>query len=479
MLAINSSVDQILNNKIEFASARFPEVVGVRPANYVLIKAGSDTNHGDAHNDSDSSSSGSSSSDVGEDADGPDNEDSTSTATSPEKSPAEFYDVNENKNDRGSSKDSRILKSWLPSDRSPIGLQNHSVTCYMNAAMQALFHIPAVAHYLRDVAAGKYKSTVSPKSVTVELASLYERLCTSGKKGAIYPSKMIRRLQDINFVMSPMEQEDSHEYYMSLIGRLQEDSVPKGQKLRSSIMHDIFGGNLNQQVTCKTCGHVSTTNQDFYDIPVSFTKKIKKYGGDLYRLEDSITDFFSPELITVDKRQKSGYTCEKCKNLTSAVKINHIAEAPEYLTIHFKRFKFQGSVSQKIKEPMLYPKELDLTRYSMDKNGEPFKYRLIAIIAHAGRTASSGHYVALCRQPDNTWAEYDDELVSGIRKESQLQDDNAYMLIYTRLSVKATKPVEQIKGSARNSRKRSHASNDNKPSLDDIDDIFAKKSKTA
>ena len=65
-------------------------------------------------------------------------------------------------------------------------------------------------------------------------------------------------------MMSEWQQEDSHEYYMSLISRLQEDST-KG-KLNESIIYDIFGGLLNQRITCHECHNVSITKQEFYDL---------------------------------------------------------------------------------------------------------------------------------------------------------------------------------------------------------------------
>ncbi|ANB11459.1 Ubp10p [Sugiyamaella lignohabitans] len=404
-----------------------------------------------------------------------------------------FYDINESTTDKGSRSNSHIVKSWRSLTMAPNGLENRSVTCYMNAAMQAIFHVPAMAHYLMDIAQSRYKNTISNSSVSSDLAGLLKRLYEPGKKRKVYPIKIIRRLPDINCMMSEWQQEDSHEYFMSLISRLQEDSVPKGKKLNSSIIHEIFGGNIDQKVTCKTCGHVSTTHQDFYDLPVSFSSreakayKAAKEGLETsnangsntsttnnnsniqsntvtsasavvatngsagsattgtapkakFTLEGSIQDFFSPELIKPDAKNKSGYQCEKCKNLTSAIKISRINDAPEYLTVHIKRFKFQGSHSQKLKETMKYPLDLDLTKYSV--SGEPIKYRLVSVIVHEGRTVSSGHYIALCRQPNNTWAEYDDECVRKVSEKAVLRQNSAYMLIYSRLTrIKQTAPT--------------------------------------
>ncbi|ODQ64034.1 cysteine proteinase, partial [Nadsonia fulvescens var. elongata DSM 6958] len=351
-----------------------------------------------------------------------------------------YFGFNESENDRGSRDNSRIYKSWRELKKSPLGLDNSGVTCYMNAAIQAFMHIPAMAHYLKDVHNGKYKDIISPNSVTAEIANLYSKLFDGyKKKKSIFPTKIIKRLDDINCMMSEWQQEDSHEYFMSLMGRLQEDSIPKGAKMNSSILYDIFSGKINQKVTCKSCNHVSTTIQEFSDLSVSLKESKKEKSSEdstIFTLKDSIKDFFSPELIKVDSKTKAGYNCEKCKKTSNAVKISTIDDAPEYLTIHLKRFKFQGSKSHKIKEPISYPMDLDISKFS-SSGKDPIKYRLIGVIIHAGRTVSSGHYIAICQQPNGTWAEYDDDFVRKISEKSVLKEESAYMLIYSRLKVKS------------------------------------------
>ena len=127
----------------------------------------------------------------------------------------------------------------MAKNKPPVGLLNHGVTCYMNSAIQAMIHIPAVQHYLNDVNNNKIKD-LKPRSVTHILAELSKRMWMGDKK-YINPKKIIQRLDEINCMMSEWQQEDSHEYYMSLMSRLQEDSTPKGKKLNESIIYDIFG----------------------------------------------------------------------------------------------------------------------------------------------------------------------------------------------------------------------------------------------
>ncbi|RLV87086.1 Ubiquitin carboxyl-terminal hydrolase 10 [Meyerozyma sp. JA9] len=376
------------------------------------------------------------------------------------------YSFNELAADRGDNGSRRIYKSWREIKGKPAGLINHGVTCYMNTAIQALIHVPAVQHYLNEVASSK-AANIKPGSVTKVLADLSRKMWgfDKGKNSKppkyVDPKQIIRRLDDINCMMSEWQQEDSHEYYMSLLSRLQEDSTPKGQKLNTSIIYDIFGGLLRQKVTCKKCNHVSETKQEFYDLSLGIKKRsadsdkqssatstesssddqtqdsgAKKAANSQkrrYSIDSSVEEFFSNEVIRADKKD-AGYMCEKCKQLTNAHKISTIERAPETLTVHLKRFKFDGNSSSKVKKSITYNKYLDLTDYTTDHTSTV--YQLISVIVHEGRSISSGHYIAHCLQPDGSWATYDDEYINKINEKEAMSDDSAYVLVYNKLTTR-------------------------------------------
>lgn len=384
---------------------------------------------------------------------------------------SQFFQFNEEINDAGSIKDRRIVKNWGPAltNLKPRGLLNHGVTCYTNAAVQAMVHIPAVQHYLFDILRGKYADTISEESVSYVLAEITRKMWLPQEKFKkkrqppqyINPRKLLSRLDDINCMMSEWQQEDSHEYFMSLMSRLQEDSVPRGHKLTESIMYDIFGGVLEQVVTCKSCGSVSKTEQPFYDLSLHLRAKRKQSmdsptesdasGSALdsksnsqqdaqsqqsprrFSIEKSISDFFNPELIKVDKEQK-GYVCERCHMTTNAIKHNSILRAPETLLVHLKKFRFNGTSSSKMKQAVSYPMFLDLTKYCVEGKELPLNYQLITVVVHEGRSLSSGHYIVHCKQPEGHWATYDDEYINNISEKEALREPNAYYLIYTRLT---------------------------------------------
>lgn len=346
-----------------------------------------------------------------------------------------LLDLHKDLKDRGSRPESQIIKAWPTGSRNPRGLLNSGVTCYMNSAIQMFFHIPPFAHFMQDVFKNKVKE-ISKTSVTKDLANLHHKVNDASITRNIYPAAIIKRLDDINPMMSMWQQEDAHEYFMSLLSRVQEDTVPPGKKLRTSIIHDIFGGTYEQKVTCQTCQSVSTTHQDFYDLPVSFSTKEKKQRGH-YTLQGAVREFFSPVIIKHERN--SGYDCEKCKKMTTGIAVSKIEDPSEYLVVNIKRFNFKEKSSRKIKDPIQYPMELDLAEYSLTPD-VPLKYKLIGVTLHEGRTTSSGHYVAFCSQPNSTWALYDDESVRKTNEKAVLKhQEAAYFLVYARLT-----PVAEV-----------------------------------
>lgn len=351
---------------------------------------------------------------------------------------------------------SRIAKGWSQNEKSlkPVGLLNFGVTCYMNSAIQAMVHIPAVQHYLQDVSAGKHPE-LKPRSVTHTLATVSAKMWKAEGNGArkyVNPKKIVQRLEDINCMMSEWQQEDSHEYFMSLMSRLQEDSTPKGRKLNESIIYDIFGGVLDQEVICQTCHTVSRTKQELYDVSLGLNKR--KLADDeneptsRYTMEKSIRDFFGKETIKIDKNDaSSGYHCEKCKKRTVATKKSTIDKSPETLMVHLKRFKFNGNSLSKVKQPIVYQKYLDLGPYT--SHNEASKYQLMSVIVHEGRSILSGHYIAHCLQPDGSWSTYDDEYINKIDERAALSDPSAYCLVYTKLTPKNKRRRIEANGTKR------------------------------
>jgi ubiquitin C-terminal hydrolase len=100
-----------------------------------------------------------------------------------------------------------------------------------------------------------------------------------------------------------------------------------------------------------------------------------------------------------------------------------IEKTPEILSIHLKRFAYQGART-KVESKVHFPKELNMQKWTTKHD----VYNLYGIIVHRG-TSSAGHYVAyvFCEQ----WYEMNDSAVRIVSEEDALKE-NAYMLFYQR-----------------------------------------------
>ncbi|XP_060266995.1 ubiquitin carboxyl-terminal hydrolase 33 isoform X6 [Ovis aries] len=261
----------------------------------------------------------------------------------------------------------------------------------------------------------------------------------------------------------------------------------KQHKKYRSVISDIFDGTIISSVQCLTCDRVSVTLETFQDLslpipgkedlaklhssshPTSIVKAgscgeayapqgwiaffmeyVKRFvvscvpswfWGPIVTLQDCLAAFFARDELKGDNM----YSCEKCKKLRNGVKFCKVQKFPEILCIHLKRFRHELMFSTKISTHVSFPLEgLDLQPFlAKDSPAQIVNYDLLSVICHHG-TASSGHYIAYCRNNlNNLWYEFDDQSVTEV-SESTVQNAEAYVLFYRKSSEEAQKERRRI-----------------------------------
>ncbi|XP_040843241.1 ubiquitin carboxyl-terminal hydrolase 33 isoform X1 [Ochotona curzoniae] len=261
----------------------------------------------------------------------------------------------------------------------------------------------------------------------------------------------------------------------------------KQHKKYRSVISDIFDGTIISSVQCLTCDRVSVTLETFQDLslpipgkedlaklhssshPTSLVKAgscgeayapqgwiaffmeyVKRFvvscvpswfWGPVVTLQDCLAAFFARDELKGDNM----YSCEKCKKLRNGVKFCKVQKFPEILCIHLKRFRHELMFSTKISTHVSFPLEgLDLQPFlAKDSPTQIVTYDLLSVICHHG-TASSGHYIAYCRNNlNNLWYEFDDQSVTEV-SESTVQNAEAYVLFYRKSSEEAQKERRRI-----------------------------------
>ncbi|XP_043941793.1 ubiquitin carboxyl-terminal hydrolase 33 [Protopterus annectens] len=255
----------------------------------------------------------------------------------------------------------------------------------------------------------------------------------------------------------------------------------KKQNRYRSVISDIFDGTIMSSVQCLTCDRVSITLETFQDLSLPIPGKeylaklhsssqqtslvkagscgeayapqgwiafiveyIKSwFWGPVVTLQDFLVAFFARDELKGDNM----YSCEKCKKLRNGVKFCKVQMLPEILCIHLKRFQHELMFSTKICTHMSFPLEgLDLQPFlAKDSTPQISTYDLLSVICHHG-TASSGHYIAYCRNSLNgLWYEFDDQSVTEV-PESVVQNAEAYVLFYRKSNEEAQKERRKVAG---------------------------------
>ncbi|XP_075877900.1 ubiquitin carboxyl-terminal hydrolase 33 [Nelusetta ayraudi] len=253
----------------------------------------------------------------------------------------------------------------------------------------------------------------------------------------------------------------------------------KRQKKYRSVISDVFDGTIVSSVQCLTCDRVSVTLENFQDIslPIPGKEDLAKlhssthqtslvkagscgeayapqgwiafmmeyikswFWGPVVTLQDCLAAFFARDELKGDNM----YSCEKCKKLRNGVKFCKMQSLPEILCIHLKRFRHELMFSTKIGTHVSFPLEgLDLQSFlAKDGSAQTTNYDLLSVICHHG-TASSGHYIAYCRNDvNNLWYEFDDQSVTEV-SESSVQNAEAYVLFYKKSNEDALKERRRV-----------------------------------
>lgn len=242
------------------------------------------------------------------------------------------------------------------------------------------------------------------------------------------------------------------------IKRLKKAQAPN---IRASIIGNIFGGILQNEVNCLECGFKSHKQDPFMDLSLdipsprakSTVASSKGKNSDNSRTslnssgKDSITsgtchliDCLSSFIELEELTETELYYCSNCQKKQRSTKRFWIRKLPDVLCLHLKRFRYNNFIRTKIDDYIQFPIQgLDMKRFVMANKHEtrgsssgPTTYDLVAFIEHHGSGVGSGHYTAYCRHEDY-WFHFDDSSVTAC-DEGIVKRSKAYILFYNRRS---------------------------------------------
>ena len=199
--------------------------------------------------------------------------------------------------------------------------------------------------------------------------------------------------------------------------------ISDGKIADTTFIGRIFGGYLRNELKCLKCNYSSQTFNHFLDLSLEITKGIST-------VTDAIKAFTAKERLDCGNEWK----CEKCKMKVQATKQLMISSAPVILTIHLKRFNYNGKINKQIGFNLVEEVPCIITAADGTEKIVKVKYHLYAFIVHHGHSTHSGHYVAYVKAPNDQWCEMNDSTVSRCSS-SNLFKQEAYVLFYRKEGV--------------------------------------------
>jgi ubiquitin carboxyl-terminal hydrolase 22/27/51 len=283
----------------------------------------------------------------------------------------------------------------------------------MNSVLQAIVHNPLLKAYFLE---GKHSNQLCTKETKTCMACqidiLFEKF-VSNDKMPITPHNILYCMWLSQKHMASYAQQDAHEFFIAFVDEIHKNcSSQSSQSLECPcVVHKVFGGLLQSEVTCSQCNNCTCTDDPFLDLSLEVKKGKKKKVGIVECLED----------YTLGEKLLE-YNCKQCNSKQEASKQLSIKQLPPVLCIQLKRFEHNGS-SQKIKFDVKVPFFIDMTpftsrhfsrrkkKYDSCNDGVPmFYYNLYAAVCHVG-DMDNGHYKAYVKVGED-WLLFDDAKVT-------------------------------------------------------------------
>lgn len=340
-----------------------------------------------------------------------------------------------------------LQMKWQPSllknnlNAPPLGLKNLGNSCYLNSVLQCLTYTPPLANFclnnlhssLCDIASEPNRKRDCPFCI------LEKRISRSLSINLALdtPAKIVSCLRIFSEHFKCGRQEDAHEFLRYVIDachntclRLKKLQQQRNKKIAhggggenssgNTVVQEIFGGALQSQVKCLSCGTESNKVDEIMDICLEVSQSNS--------LKEAMKKFFQAEILDGDNK----YKCERCKKLVAAKKQMSILHAPNILVVQLKRF--EGIFGGKIDRAIAFEEILVLSNFmsKASQDSQP-EYSLFATIVHSGFSPESGHYYAYIKDAMGRWYCCNDSYVT-LSTLQEVLSEKAYILFFTRTS---------------------------------------------
>lgn len=365
------------------------------------------------------------------------------------------------------------------SKKGQVGLGNLGNTCYLNAALQCLRHVPDLTVFFSKHSDSWIHDDEEKNSA---LCHAYKDLIGAlwAGEGPSYlrPGGFLKSFREslrgtmFEHMIAPMPH-DSHEAIMFLLDQLHEgmkrpltinvmaaESDPVYGALMAwkekvapeySPIVDYFFGLMEVSVTCQGCKFVSCRYEAFNMLTGEFPDPTKDTS-----LVECIDSAFQPEsideydcekccvkpLCTDHTAETKDSDCEACSSLPKpqrhpGIIQRRIWRLPQNLIVVAKRFRFTSGRMTKCQANLQATTLQKFEKWfapASPESSHHADYALQSIVDHHG-SGHGGHYTAQVKSPlTGLWSIYDDESVQQLRDGSNPHlGSMSYILFYRKV----------------------------------------------
>jgi ubiquitin C-terminal hydrolase len=288
---------------------------------------------------------------------------------------------------------------------SVIGLNNIGNTCFMNSALQMILN----CNELND--------KILESSCSGEITNTYKNLVLQYRKGgnSITPKDIKKVLASKCNLFSGFSQEDSHEFLVLLLGRMEKEF--KQDNKENNTMGDILDMNITIKVKSTESKRMSSHDEILTILPLDLPNKNVNV-----KLIECIEEYTAVQNIDDPVEFEDKLAGDKIRKIKENGNQQHIITgAGKYLLIQLKRF-VQTNIG-------IYGKKINLVE-SPDTIETSFgTYHLKSFIVQTGGMGG-GHYISFIND-DNLWKCADDSRVYNVT-DSKIKElvKCAYMICY-------------------------------------------------
>ncbi|KAM4536281.1 uncharacterized protein PAE49_020938 [Odontesthes bonariensis] len=306
------------------------------------------------------------------------------------------------------------------------GLHNQGATCYLNSVLQVLF-------MTKDFREAVESNRCDDQSLDKQLKTLFEDL----KERPAETNNITKKLG----ITRVYEQSDAAECFENILRNV---STPGASQL--------FQGQLTHKRKCSACGTETSTDDQFWSLPLQLVESYKDY-----KVVDGVAEYFRESHV----RGSNQLFCDHCAAKTDATVKSEVKHHPEMLMLQLKRFMFDKTYRGfgKIRCYVEIPYILEIPH----TGAESEIYELYAFVEHVDKLTHGYHTVTIKSQDDGKWYNFNDTTVTSVyfqpfRTDITHSSWDAYLLFYRKAAAAETSSTSEAfkKDTRDNNKQRDH-----------------------